>query len=532
MRITPPSHAPHAEALGSLEDINVIRGVFQAEIVAKVREEVRRGCRQVCIHAHPGAGKSYIGIEIAKGAMARRRSYYYVAPRINLVNDIHQKFTTAGIWSGIIMSDCHRTPLASVQLCCLPSLLNTVENAAIKPRIDVLNIDESHVEQDSVARLVEHYPQAVIVTMTGTPLPGMDRYVQSVVEGPSMDFLIRHGLLCPVRYVVPDEKRRPASLSGKLCAHLLGHPVEMWKKHAEGRPTVVFAASLAKSAEMVALFREAGITAETMEANTPTEGQGGRKDLFQRLRDGRLAVLSTVGTVSYGVDIPEIACIILAYTTEQDITDEPERLADYVQKVSRGIRPHASKKDLVVIDLCGLVEKFGHIGQEHKWPIESTGGKEKLAEEMARVAQTTVTCKSCGASFDKTYAECPNCHEPVKRRKAPGLKFVDVTLKVLNPDGTLLKTTPTPKDLRLFYEACVVIARQRGWKWPEYSGKHLFNERYKGYSVPHLKIVSGGEPSQELLSLADAYRKKKARAWFAKQRGIERSQRRREASAP
>lgn len=406
-----------------------------------------------------------------------------------------------------------------------------MQTAQTKPHIDVLVIDEAHVEQDSVAELVSHYPNAVVITMTGTPLPGMDRYVQDVVKGPSMEFLTKHGLLAPIKYVSLPSKERPPELSGKKAKDLIGDPVKAWIKYGEGLPTVVFAQSVAKAKKLTEMFRARGIPWEYMIAETETEGEGGRKDLFQKLKDGRIKGLSTVGTVSYGVDIPELACAILAYTVEQDVERTPEKIADYRQKVSRIIRTHENKKYAIVIDHCGVVDEFGDILCESEWPIESVGGKERLAEEIGKVAEKSkqVTCKACGAQFSNEYTDCPNCHEPVKTRKAKELKFIDVELKVVRPEGKAKAHAPTQSELRTYFEACKVIQKREGYK--EGYAFALFKDSYPGYNPPKITVVSGGDIPQNVQQAAEDARKRKIRAYFAKQRGIERAQRAAKARA-
>lgn len=508
-------------------DLNIIRSMYQKEIIDNLRESFRKGYKQTLVQSHPGSGKSYVFRDLAIAAAAKGKSVFYCAPRINLVLDIFKKLQETGIWAGFIMSGCQRDQFAKVQLCCLPSLLKLVQTAQTKPHIDVLVIDEAHVEQDSVAELVKHYPKTLVITMTGTPLPGMDRYVQDVVKGPSMEFLTSNGLLTPVTYVRVDDSDRPAEISGKLAGKLIGEPVSTWVEYGKGLPTVLFAASVSDSMELCERFKNSGIAAAHMDASTQIDE---RKEMFRGLENGTLKVLCTVETFSYGVDVPAVSCAILAYTVEQRVKKSPETLAAYVQKISRIVRTCDGKDEAIVIDHSGLYNVFGRIDIEHEWPIETEGGKEKLEKEMEGVAEKSriVKCKACGARFEAKYGECPNCHEPVKVQRR-GVEHIDARFGVVGPDGKVRHAPTTDKERRRFYEDSLRICRERGWK----DGKayHLFKKRFPGYNPPQIRLVSGGDILPENRALLSAYLANERKAYFAKQRGIERAQRAAKARA-
>jgi DNA repair protein RadD len=504
-------------------DLNVIRNIYQQKIVDDVRDSLRKGHKRVLIHAHPASGKSHVFEKIAEAAIKKNKTIFYVAPRINLVLDIHKKVVKNGMHCGFMMSGCDRDYFAKVQLCCTPSLLNRIKGSQGKPHADILVIDEAHVEQESVLEVVSHYPNAVIVSMTGTPLPGMDKFVDAVVKGPTMGFLTENGLLTPVTYVKARIEDVPAELSGKRASKLIGEPVSTWIEHGRGLPTVLFAPSVASSMELCERFKACGVAAEHMDAETRIED---RKKMFAGLESGELKVLCTVETFSYGVDVPIVSCAILAYTVEQRIKKSPETLAAYVQKISRIIRTYPGKDTAIVIDHSGLYDVFGRIDVEHPWPIETDGGKEKLEAEMEKVAEKSriIECRACGVSYESKLGECPACHEPATVKRARNVEHIDARLGVVGPDGKVSRSVPSEQETRRFYEDAVRVCVERGWK----KGKayHLFKKRFPGYNPPRISVASGGAVLPANRALLKAYLDNERKAYHARQRGIERASQR------
>ena len=82
------------------------------------------------------------------------------------------------------------------------------------------------------------------------------------------------------------------------------------------------------------------------------------KDRDRILRDfkaKRIKVVANVGVLTTGFDFPELATIVLARPTRS--------LALYYQMVGRAIRPHPSKKEGWIVDLCGNYRRFGRVDE-------------------------------------------------------------------------------------------------------------------------------------------------------------------------
>lgn len=78
-----------------------------------------------------------------------------------------------------------------------------------------------------------------------------------------------------------------------------------------------------------------------------------RERLLRDFKSGKIKVMCNVGVLTTGFDYPELDAVVLARATMS--------LALYYQMIGRVMRPHASKKEGYVVDLCGNIELFGAI---------------------------------------------------------------------------------------------------------------------------------------------------------------------------
>lgn len=97
-----------------------------------------------------------------------------------------------------------------------------------------------------------------------------------------------------------------------------------------------------------------------------------RADVLRRFKSGEVKVVANVGVLTTGFDYPELDTIVMARPTMS--------LSLWYQIVGRAIRPHPSKQEAWVIDLCGNYERFGAVkdlkleqSDNGKWAVTSGG---------------------------------------------------------------------------------------------------------------------------------------------------------------
>ena len=97
-----------------------------------------------------------------------------------------------------------------------------------------------------------------------------------------------------------------------------------------------------------------------------------RADIISRFRAGEIRVIFNVRVLSTGFDYTGIDCIVLGISTAS--------IALYYQIVGRATRIDPEKKDALIVDLGGNVERFGRVEdltfeQGRMWRLFGSGGR-------------------------------------------------------------------------------------------------------------------------------------------------------------
>ena len=90
--------------------------------------------------------------------------------------------------------------------------------------------------------------------------------------------------------------------------------------------------------------------AEVVHGGTPKDE---RKRIIEEFRNQKIRVIVQVNVLTVGFDYPELDCLITGRPTAS--------ISWWYQFVGRGTRIHDNKKDCLVVDFVGSVEKFGKV---------------------------------------------------------------------------------------------------------------------------------------------------------------------------
>ena len=117
-------------------------------------------------------------------------------------------------------------------------------------------------------------------------------------------------------------------------------------------PTIEQATNLAKRIPMAAVVHGGTPTAE-------------RNRIIDEFRKQQIRVIVQVNVLTVGFDYPELDCLITGRPTAS--------ISWWYQFVGRGTRIHESKKDCIVVDFVGSVERFGKVEELY---YKDTGDEE------------------------------------------------------------------------------------------------------------------------------------------------------------
>lgn len=278
--------------------------------------------------AATGAGKTIMLSELFKRLSGKQLVLQH---RQELVTQNMSKFKTmhaqanCGLWTAEIKTFRKQTTFAMVQ-----SLVRHVDKM---PRLDVLCIDEAHhVAAPSFEAIIhsakEKNPNLKLVGFTATPKRSdkkdLRKFFNNVCDNITIKELVSLGFLVPPKAFVisvgdtQDDLQKLSSTSDfgeqTEVANILNtdpvnnEVIRHWQEKAKGRPTIIFASTIAHAIDVARSFTKAGIRAGYLHGDM---GQRERKTALSMLQNGQLEVLVNVMVLTEGFDFPPISCVIL-----------------------------------------------------------------------------------------------------------------------------------------------------------------------------------------------------------------------------
>ncbi len=374
---------------------------FQVNVIDGARSERAKGSRIIVIQAATGAGKTTIACCITKHAVAKNSRVLFLVHRRKLVDQISSRLEEFEINHGVIMNGEKLYSNASVQVASRDTLLSRCfRNEWVGlPPADIVFVDEAHHAADPQSeyrRILENYPNATILLLTATPVgptgKGLGPWAQAMVCALPTSKLVEHGFLVPVKCFAPDRK----VVRGKAKRGIAGDLVESWKEFAENMPTVLFCSRVQHSLDAVEAFKKEGIPAVHVDASTP---DAAREAAFASLGNGTVKIVSNVGIIGEGVDVPELGCCQLYC--------ECNGRVGFIQRCGRIMRPSPGKKYGILIDHSGAVFRHGFPDEDTIWTLEGDADAEFKKNHDEGKTEPVHYCKNCESLF-KT-PSCPIC---------------------------------------------------------------------------------------------------------------------------
>lgn len=267
-------------------------------------------------------------------------------------------------------------------------------------------------ERGKSRELIEIVNAPYVLGMTATPCfadgTGLGaKNWDAIVQCVTMKELVEGGYLVPVRYFAPPElgkKRKKGDKTG-----IAGDPVSHWMRCAEGKRTVALFSGVKEAYAVRDRFREAHVTAEVIEADTPHKE---RNRIFNEIRKGNVLWCAGVGTLDTGVDIPEweVGQILCR-------CGSLPRFRQFGGRIMRAC-PEIGKKYAILLDHSGATMEHGMLDEEMPWELnEDDDISNRIKKEREKGSLSNpVCCGNCGCLFAGTPV-CPECGTAIPKRE-------------------------------------------------------------------------------------------------------------------
>lgn len=345
-----------------------------------------------------GGGKTVTFVEIIREFLMRGKRCMLIAHKRELIFQSHRTLFANKIRAGIIMS----TEKEEFHLPCQVASIQTLIGRKNLPHFDLIVVDEGHhvTASNSYAAIFAQYPDAKILIVTATPYRLSGEGFRELAAGKETQLIINStlasltedGWLVPIKYfiaTIPDlsmvklVKGDYEEESSRKAMELVPL-VDSYIDHVPGQTGVVFGINVAHSKEtIVPQYTQRGIPCVHLDANTNVNI---RDQAFSDLRTGLVKLISNVGIITEGVDIPTLDFVQLANPTKS--------LSQHLQKCGRvtralpGIVDNYSTPDLrkyaiqnsdkpfgTVLDNCGAFKDHFLPYHPHPWEMHFNGTK-------------------------------------------------------------------------------------------------------------------------------------------------------------
>ncbi len=395
---------------------------YQSAAIDGLREALAAGHRRVILCAPTGSGKTEMAFHLIQEARARDSRVAFVADRRVLVKQTSERLAGYGIPHGIAMASDTTGRGERIQVCSA----QTIEKRDYLSALDLLVIDEAHVQRQAITEFAKRWGGPVI-GLTATPLTrGLGETYEHVVNATTTDALLAAGYLAPLRIYAATEidmTGAKKTVGGEWqksevrerARPIIGDIVSEWARMTQlhfGGPvkTLVFSADVAHGEELCRSFHAAGYD---FRQSTYRDDGDDTEALVEGFRCGEFTGLVSVEKFTKGFDVPDVLCMVGArpYATS---------LASVIQQLGRGMRTADGK------DYCLYLDHAGNMAGWYDEVCEIWAhGVDRLPEESKRKQskrreggeRRDVVCSGCSFVVPTGATACPACGLERKRRR-------------------------------------------------------------------------------------------------------------------
>ncbi|NJN22045.1 MAG: DEAD/DEAH box helicase [Leptolyngbya sp. RL_3_1] len=354
--------------------------IYQRYLVSQIHQVWRQNLK-ILTQLPTGAGKTIIFSAIASEFVQRGEQVLILAHRQELIEQAAGKASAiAGCDVGIIKSGHKPNYSAPVQVASVQSLVNRLSRLECP---GLVIVDECHHSTAATyRRILKAYPDAYVLGVTATPAradgTGFDDIYDALVTGPTVSELIQQGHLSEFRlfgdpnpmttgrsrggdYAIGDMERQNDAI--ELSGSLIGS----YRQHCPGKRCLAFAVSVAHSKAIAQCYRVAGIPAEHLDGDTPSDE---RKAALARFESGETLVLSNCGLFTEGYDLPTLDAVQVARPTKS--------LSLWLQMVGRALRPAPGKDYALILDHTRNWAIHGLPTRPRVWTLEGVEQSQRV----------------------------------------------------------------------------------------------------------------------------------------------------------
>ena len=457
----------------------------QLEVVDKVREGFANGHQCQLLYAPTGFGKTEVAMAIMNEIAQSFKRTAMVMDRRVLVDQTSLRLGKYEIKHGVMQAGHWRyRPEERIQICSA----QTLEKRQAFPDIDLLIVDECHVQRKKTVEFIKANPHIKVVGLTATPFTkGLGDVYTHIVGATSTGDLIEKGWLAPLKVFIAKEIDMTGAkkVAGEWSQaettergmQITGDIVTEWVKKTNevfGRPrkTIVFCSGVEHGRDLVRQFASSGYNFVSISYKEDDEFKRQTIEDFAR-PDTDIHGLIATDILTRGFDVSDVVIGVSARPFSKSFSS-------HVQQMGRVMRSHEGKEFGIWLDHSGNYLRFKDDWDElYSDGVKrlKSGGETAKREPTERVKKDA-KCPACSALWTSSDDKCDNCG------------FIRVKIKhIMNIPGTLEELKASNAKLQInnqeFYSQVIYYARSRGFKdgWAAHKYKEKFNVFPRGLKL-------------------------------------------------
>lgn len=464
---------------------------YQQDTIQEIRNSLKTGLKRVMVMSPTGSGKTVLAATIVKNASEKGKRTWFICDNVELVEQTIETFEKFGLSVGVIQGIHEKTDYTKqIQVVTAQTITRRWQrfdqNRQWLP--DLILIDEAHVVYKSHNEIMRMLPSVPVVAFSATPFTkGLSKiYDSMVVSTTTRELTALNYLSKTVVYgaAMPDLKGvktknngdwQEESLVEKInTKKIVGDIVSTWQRLGENRQTIVFCVNIVHSTVVANAFDDAGVITAHIDGHTNKDM---RKQMIAEFKGGEIKVLCSVGVLVKGFDAPNVGCIVMARPTKS--------LMLHIQMLGRGLRIAEDKKDCIILDHAGNVQRNGFPDDDLPDRL-CDGEKGNVNDRKPKDDPLPKPCQKCTYMKPAGLHKCPKCgFEPEKQNDVevePG------ELKLLKANEKRNKIE-SKEDKQKFYSGLLRVAKDKGYA--EGWAANQYRSRYSVWPNAMEKIIAG-----------------------------------------
>jgi len=404
---------------------------YQQDIVDAIDKHIRKPLSRIMCCLPTGGGKTIVFSFIAKEYQKLGKRVLVLTHRKELLMQSDGTFSKFGINAHNLTAESTEIPSSDIVVGMVETLYRRLENKDgyidFVNSIDLVIIDEAHIGQfDKLFKYFKNIPAVLGVSATPyrrNPQTPLSSFYHVMVQGPDVKSLIQAGYLSEA--IVYGQRidlsnvgmrsgdYRAEDLEAEFTAqNLYSSLLEQHQKIVKGKKTLIFTPTVASAIEVAARFRELGIHAEYVHAETP---KSERRKIFKRFKEVDDMILVNQGITTLGFDEPSIEVVVLFRATRS--------LQLYLQMIGRGSRVIEDFKDsFIILDFGNNTSRFGFYDDDREWSLENDTTNFKKETTMTKI------CPQCNAIVPLAKVTCACGYVWTKQRKEQLIEEIKIEL--------------------------------------------------------------------------------------------------------